>query len=83
MIQLYGVEYSKWGRGRTLSESIKKEIEYEWNKKKDTIDFEIQIPREAKRGYSAKHSEYYWVLETHIDIRGSSDIRAKRIVQVA
>jgi Arrestin (or S-antigen), N-terminal domain len=83
VIQLYGVESPKWSRVRTLSESTKKEIEYDGNKMKDTIDFKIQIPKEAKRSYNSKHSEYYWVLETHIDIGGASDIRAKRIVQVA
>src|SRR5215207_3826821 len=83
IIQLYGVEYPKWGDTRTISENIKKEIKYDESKNKDTIAFEIQIPQNAKRSYNAKHSEYYWLLETQVDISGSPDIHAKRIIQVA
>jgi hypothetical protein len=71
------------GGSRTASENIKKEITYDQSKDNDTIAFEIQIPQNAKRSYSAKHSEYYWLLGTHVDISGSPDIHAKRIIQVA
>ena len=83
IIQLYGVEYPKWGDTRTISENIKKEIKYDESKNKDTIAFEIQIPQNAKRSYNAKHSEYYWLLETQVDISGIPDVHAKRIIQVA
>jgi hypothetical protein len=49
----------------------------------DTIAFGIQIPKKAKRNYSAKHSEYYWLLETKVDLSDSPDIHAKRVIQVA
>jgi hypothetical protein len=83
IIQLYGVEYPKWGRTRTISESIKKEIKYsEGKNKNDTITFEAEIPQSAKRSYSGKFSEYYWILETKVDISGRSDIHANRIIHV-
>jgi len=82
IIQLFGVEYSKWRRSRIISETIKEEIRYDRNKDMDTIVFGIQIPKKAKRSYSAKHSEYYWLLETHVDISGSPDIYAKRVIQI-
>ena len=48
-----------------------------------TIAFGIQIPKKAKRSYRAKHSEYYWLLETRVDLSDSPDIHAKRVIQVA
>ena len=82
IIQLYGVEHSKWGQPRITSENIKKEIKYDKDNKDNTITFEIQIPQNAKRSYNGKWSEYYWLLETKIDISGGSDIHANRIIQV-
>jgi hypothetical protein len=82
IIQLFGVEYSKWRRSRIISETIKEEIRYNQNKDMDTIAFGLQIPKKAKRSYSAKHSEYYWLLDTHVDISGSPDIYAKRVIQI-
>ena len=49
----------------------------------DTIAFGIQIPKKANRSYGAKHSEYYWLLETKVDLSDSPDIHAKRVIQVA
>lgn len=48
----------------------------------DTIAFGIQIPKKAKRNYNAKHSEYYWLLETKVDLSSSPDIHAKGVIQV-
>jgi hypothetical protein len=83
MIQLFGVEHTKWRRSRIICETIKEEIRYDHNKDMDTIAFGIQIPKKAKRNYSAKHSEYYWLLETKVDLSDSPDIHAKRVIQVA
>ena len=83
MIQLFGVEHTKWRRSRIICETIKEEIRYEHNKDMDTIAFGIQIPKKAKRSYGAKHSEYYWLLETKVDLSDSPDIHAKRVIQVA
>ena len=47
--------------------TIKEEIRYDHNKDMDTIAFGIQISKKAKRSYGAKHSEYYWLLETKVD----------------
>ena len=83
MIQLFGVEHTKWRRSRIICETIKEEIRYDHNKDMDTIAFGIQIPKKAKRSYGAKHSEYYWLLETKVDLSDSPDIHAKRVIQVA
>lgn len=83
MIQLFGVEHAKWRRSRIICETIKEEIRYDHNKDMDTIAFGIQIPKKAKRSYGAKHSEYYWLLETKVDLSDSPDIHAKRVIQVA
>ena len=83
IIQLSGIEYSKWRRSRIITETIKEEIKYDHNKDMDTIAFGIQIPKKAKRSYGAKHSEYYWLLETQVDLSDSPDIRVKRVIQVA
>jgi hypothetical protein len=83
IIQLFGIEHSKWRRSRIISETIKEEIRYDQNKDMDTIAFGIQIPKKAKRSYNAKHSEYYWLLETIVDLSSSPNIHAKRVIQVA
>jgi hypothetical protein len=83
IIQLFGVEHAKWRRSKIICETIKEEIRYEHNKDMDTIAFGIQIPKKAKRSYGAKHSEYYWLLETKVDLSDSPDIHAKRVIQVA
>jgi hypothetical protein len=79
IIQLLGIERSTGDIGM---ESIKKKIKYDEDGKDNTIAFEIQIPQNAKRSYNAKYSEYYWILETKIDISGGYDIHANRIIQV-
>jgi hypothetical protein len=83
IIQLFGIEYSKWRRSRIICETIKEEIRYDHNKDMDTIAFGIQIPKKSKRSYSANHSEYYWLLKTRVDLSNSPDIHAKRVIQVA
>ena len=83
IIQLFGIEYSKWRRSRIICETIKEEIRYDHNKDMDTIAFGIQIPKKSKRSYSAKHSEYYWLLKTRVDLSNSPDIHAKRVIQIA
>jgi hypothetical protein len=84
IIQLYGVEFPKWGRGRQTSKIIKKGISlvgYEPNN--ITISFEMEILPDTKGSYSGRFSEYYWILETKVGISGKSDIHAKRIICVA
>ncbi|MDQ3838590.1 MAG: hypothetical protein M3297_04905 [Thermoproteota archaeon] len=83
IIQLSGVEYSKWRRSKIVSQAIKEEIRYNRNKDMDTVAFGIQIPKNAKRSYIAKYSEYYWLLETQIDVANSPVFYAKKVVQIA
>jgi hypothetical protein len=82
VIQLYSVEYSKWRHSRMISKNIKEEIKYDKNKEMDTIAFGIQVPKNAKRSYNAKHSEYYWILETHVDMSNSHVFHTKKVVQI-
>jgi hypothetical protein len=82
VIQLYSVEYSKWRNSRIISKNIKEEIKYDKNRDMDTIAFGIQIPKNVKRSYNAKHSEYYWILETHVEISNSPIIHTKKVVQI-
>ena len=83
IIQLNTVEHLKWRPSRIISQNIKEEIKYDKNKDMDTIAFGIQIPKRAKRSYSAKYSEYYWLLETHVDISNNPVFHAKKVVQIA
>jgi hypothetical protein len=82
VIQLYSVEYSKWRHSRIISKNIKEEIKYDKNKEMDTIAFGIQVPKNAKRSYNAKHSEYYWILETHVDMSNNHVFHTKKVVQI-
>jgi hypothetical protein len=83
IIELHSIEYARWGRPRTVFDSVKKQVTYDHIKDKDTIAFEIQLPQNAKRSFNANHSEYYWFLEAKVDIDAKSDIRINRIIQVA
>jgi hypothetical protein len=82
VIQLYSVEYSKWRHSRIISKNIKEEIKYDKNKDMDTIAFGIQIPKNVKRSYNAKHSEYYWILETHVEISDGPVYHTTEVVQI-
>jgi hypothetical protein len=82
IIEIYSVEYARWGHPRTVSDNHKKQIAYDQSKDKDTIAFEIQIPDSAKRSFNAKRSENNWLLEAKVDISDSPDICA-RVIQVA
>jgi hypothetical protein len=83
IIELHSIEYARWGRPRTVFDSIKKQVSYDHIKDKDTIAFEIQLPQNAKRSFNANHSEFYWLLESKLDVSGSSDIHVKKVIQVA
>jgi hypothetical protein len=62
---------------------VESKIKYdEDNKYNTSITFEIQNPQNAKRSCNGKYSEYYWIVGTKIDISGSHDIHANRILQV-
>jgi Arrestin (or S-antigen), N-terminal domain len=82
VIQLYSVEYSKWRNSRIIYKNIKEEIKYDKNRDMDTIAFGIQIPKNVKRSYNAKHSEYYWILDTHVEISNSPVFHTKKVVQI-
>jgi len=80
IIELRSIEYARWGLPRTVFDSIKKQVTYDQRKDKDMIAFEIQLPQNAKRIFNANHSEYYWLLESKVDI---DDRRDNRVIQVA
>jgi quinol monooxygenase YgiN len=72
MIQLFGVEHTKWRRSRIICETIKEEIGYDHNKDMDTIAFGIQIPKKA-REVMVQSTQYYWLLETKVDLSDNSN----------
>ena len=62
-------------------EKIKGKIE--WNKdNNNVIQFETHIPKEIRRSYIEKYSEYYWLLEAKVDIPWSDDLSACTIIQI-
>src|SRR5215212_169932 len=63
-------------------EKIKGKIE--WNKDDNTsnIQFETHIPKDIKRSYLGKYSEYYWLLEAKVDIPWSDDLFVRTIIQI-
>jgi hypothetical protein len=83
IIELYSIEYARWGPTRTVFDNIKKQVTYDQNTNTNTVAFEIQLPESAKRSFNANHSEFYWLLEAKVDISGSPDIHAKRVIQIA
>jgi hypothetical protein len=46
------------------------------------ITFETQIPQNAKRSYIGRFSEFYWILETKIDIPRRKDILVNTVIEV-
>src|SRR5215217_146372 len=61
--------------------NYKEEIEgkIEWNKDDNSsnIQFETHIPKDIRRSYLGKYSEYYWLLEAKVDIPWSDDLSAR------
>lgn len=55
----------------------------EWNKDNDNVVlFETHIPKEIRRSYIGKYSEYYWLLEAKADIPWSDDLYDRTIIQI-
>jgi Arrestin (or S-antigen), N-terminal domain len=48
----------------------------------NTIPFEFEIPQGVKPSYIGKYSEYFWGIETKLNITWSSDINARTIIEV-
>ena len=47
-----------------------------------TVPFEFLIPEGIKQSYIGKYSEYFWGLEAKVNVAWSSDISARRIVEI-
>ena len=56
----------------------------EWNKGDNSsiIPFETHIPKEIRRSYLGKYSEYYCLLEAKVDIPWSDDLYDRAIIQI-
>lgn len=52
------------------------------NDNSTTIPFELEIPQGANQSYRGKYSEYFWGLEAKVNIAWSSDIIARRIIDI-
>jgi hypothetical protein len=46
------------------------------------IPFELEIPQDVNQSYRGKYSEYFWGLEAKVNIAWSSDINARRIIEI-
>lgn len=63
-------------------EKIKGKIEWNKDDNSSNIQFETHIPKDIKRSYLGKYSEYYWLLEAKVDIPWSDDLSARTIIQI-
>jgi sporulation-control protein spo0M len=59
----------------------------EWNKASDSsssavVPFKMHIPKDIKRSYLGKYSEYYWLIEAKVDIPWSDDLYGRTIIQI-
>jgi hypothetical protein len=86
---LGAIEFVQTQRQKKRTEiypNYKEKIEgkIEWNKDNNSsvIQFETQIPKDIKRSYLGKYSEYYWLLEAKVDIPWSDDLSARTIIQI-
>jgi hypothetical protein len=54
-----------------------------WNEGNNSsvVPFEVHIPKEIRRSYLGKHSEYYCLLEAKVDIPCSDDLFDRAIIQ--
>jgi hypothetical protein len=52
------------------------------NNDDSTVPFEFRIPRNVKQSYIGKYSEYFWGLETKLNVAWTSDIKARTIIEI-
>lgn len=52
------------------------------NSNNNTIPFELEIPQGVNQSYRGKYSEYFWGLEAKVNIAWSSDINARKIIEI-
>lgn len=87
-ITLSGIEYAFAQRLQRIStiEKYEKNIDLNGNENgennEDTISFEFPIPEGINQSYMGKYSEYFWGLEAKVNVAWSSDISARRIVEI-
>ncbi len=55
-----------------------------WNEGNNSsvVTFEVHIPKEIRRGYIGKYSEYYCLLEAKVDTSCSDDLLDRVIIQI-
>jgi len=87
-ISLTGIEsaYAQGLQRVNTIEKFEKNIELNGNENGDhddiAVPFEFQIPEGIKQSYIGKYSEYFWGLEAKVNVAWSSDISARRIVEI-
>jgi hypothetical protein len=89
-ITLSGIEHAFAQRLQRVStiEKYEKNIELDRNESignndnNTTIPFELEIPQGVNQSYRGKYSEYFWGLEAKVNISWSSDINARRIIEI-
>jgi hypothetical protein len=63
-------------------EKIKGKIEWNKDDNSSNIQFETHIPKDIKRSYLGKYSEYYWLLEAKVDVPWSDDLYGRTLIQI-
>ena len=63
-------------------EKVKGKIEWNKDDNSSIIPFETHIPKDIRRSYLGKYSEYYWLLEAKVDIPWSDDLSASTLYKL-
>jgi sporulation-control protein spo0M len=83
---LGAIEFVQAQRKKKRTESHPKFKEkIKWNEAGDNtsvVPFELHIPKEIRRSYLGKYSEYYCLLEAKVDIPWSDDLYNRAIIQI-
>jgi hypothetical protein len=66
VVQLYSVEYARWGCPRTVYDITQKQVASDQDKIRTRFPLKCRFPQTPS--FSAEHSEYYWILDTKVDI---------------
>lgn len=86
-ITLTGIEHANAGglQRVTTIEKHEKDVDIISSNGENDINFpfEFQIPNQVRQSYIGKYSEYFWGLEAKVNIAWSSDITARKIIEIA
>jgi hypothetical protein len=83
---LGAIEFAQAQRKKKRTEIFPKyeQQTIKWNEGNNSgvVPFEVHIPKEIRRSYLGKYSEYYCLLEAKVDIPWSDDLYDRAIIQI-